>query len=65
MKLLIFSYRHLLINAYIKDILFDVYLDSIKIQACETVQELRKINSIIPKEYNVIDSNPNGKINLI
>ncbi len=51
-------------NAYTKEILFDVYLDSIKIQACETAQALRKLLTIIPKEYNVIDSNPFGIIKL-
>jgi hypothetical protein len=47
-------------NAYTKEILFDVYLDSIKIQACETAQALRNLLTIIPKEYSVIDSNSFG-----
>ena len=49
--------RLLLCNAYIKDIIFEVFLDGIKIQACKFSSSLRKIIKTIPKEYNIFEIN--------
>ena len=49
--------RLLLINAYIKDISLEVYLDCIKLQSCLFSEKLRKIIKTIPKEYNTFDIN--------
>ena len=51
------SYRLMVMNAYCQDILFDVYLDSIKIQTCVTTQCLQTLLSYIPKEYDLIEKN--------
>ena len=49
--------RLLLCNAYIKDITFEVFLDSIRLQACKFSTSLRKIVKTIPKEYNIFEIN--------
>ena len=43
--------------AYIKDITFEVFLDSIRLQACKFSTSLRKIVKTIPKEYNIFEIN--------
>ena len=52
--------RILLCNAYISDIVLEVFLDMIKIQACEFSEHLRKLVLTIPKEYNIFELGKNG-----
>ena len=47
----------MIMNAYCQDILFDVYLDAIKLQTCTTTQNLQNLLSFIPKEYDLIEKN--------
>jgi hypothetical protein len=44
-------------NAYCKEKLTEIYLESIKLQACKANKNLKKILLLIPQEYNIFEVN--------
>lgn len=50
-------YRLVYTNAYCKEKMMEVYLDSIKLQACKASKVLKDLLKMIPKEYNIFDVN--------
>jgi len=56
-KILSRHYRLVYTNAYCKEKMTELYLDSIKLQACKAAKSLKELLRMIPKEYNIFDVN--------